>query len=200
MTLTMKFVCLFGVYRPIFSLVWRRHHCRWRAANFDLCSALRAIEQWGFFNVPHPLRHWPTVYNGHLRGPVTLTPCWAFSGGAVTTWFYDLGLSRPGIEPISRMRGERSTSMPPRHFKKMTSVHGKMWGTLIRPPCSNATNVKSGAGAQISKREIAMTSRKSQEGQKAFGHIYCRPYAALLRHAIRRRGLIFTGNCIYNVT
>ena len=22
----------------------------------------------------HPLRHRPTVYNGHLRGPVTLTP------------------------------------------------------------------------------------------------------------------------------
>ena len=24
--------------------------------------------------MPHPLRHGPTVYNGHLRGPVTLTP------------------------------------------------------------------------------------------------------------------------------
>ena len=57
-----------------FSLIWRRHHCRWRAANFDLCSALMAIEQWRFFNVPHPLRHGLTLYNGHLRGPVTLTP------------------------------------------------------------------------------------------------------------------------------
>ena len=33
-----------------------------------------AIEQWGFFNMPHLLWHWPTLYNGHLRGPVTLTP------------------------------------------------------------------------------------------------------------------------------
>ena len=33
-----------------------------------------AIEQWGFFNVPDPLRNGPTVYNGHLREPVTLTP------------------------------------------------------------------------------------------------------------------------------
>ena len=33
-----------------------------------------AIEQLGFFNVPHLLRDGPTVYNGHLRGPVTLTP------------------------------------------------------------------------------------------------------------------------------
>ena len=45
----------------ICSLILRRHHCRWRAA-FDLCSALMAIEQWGFFNVPNPLRHGPTVY------------------------------------------------------------------------------------------------------------------------------------------
>ena len=41
---------------------------------FYLCSALMAIEQWGFFNVPHLLWHWHTLYNGHLRGPVTLTP------------------------------------------------------------------------------------------------------------------------------
>ena len=27
-----------------FSLIWSRHHCRGRAANFDLCSALMAIE------------------------------------------------------------------------------------------------------------------------------------------------------------
>ena len=33
-----------------------------------------AIEQWGFFNVPHLLWHGPTLFNGHLRGPVTITP------------------------------------------------------------------------------------------------------------------------------
>ena len=32
------------------------------------------IEQWGFFSVPHLLWHWASVYNGHLRGPVTLVP------------------------------------------------------------------------------------------------------------------------------
>ena len=31
----------------IFSLIWRRHQYRWRATNFDLYSALMAIEQWG---------------------------------------------------------------------------------------------------------------------------------------------------------
>ena len=57
-----------------FSLKWRRHHYRWRDANFELCSAFMAIEQWGFFSVPHLLLHGASVYNNHLRGPVTLTP------------------------------------------------------------------------------------------------------------------------------
>ena len=39
----------------------------------DTYSALMAIEQWGFFKVPHILWHWTTFYNGDLRGPVTLT-------------------------------------------------------------------------------------------------------------------------------
>ena len=39
-----------------------------------LCSELMAIEQWGFFRVPHLLWHGSSVYNGHLRWPVTLTP------------------------------------------------------------------------------------------------------------------------------
>ena len=69
------FLCL-GFFVPLenFSLIWRRHHYRWKAANFDLCSALMAIEQWGFFSVPHLLWHGASVYNGHFQGPLTLTP------------------------------------------------------------------------------------------------------------------------------
>ena len=79
-----------GLIVPLdnFLLIRTHHHYRWRAPNFDLCSALMAIEQWGFFSGPHLLRHGPTVYNGHLRGPVTLTPIagrLAVSSGAVTT-------------------------------------------------------------------------------------------------------------------
>ena len=69
--------CFFGggsSYSRIFSLIWRRHHDRWRAANFGLCPALVAIEQWGFFSVPHLLWHWISVYNSHLQETVTLTP------------------------------------------------------------------------------------------------------------------------------
>ena len=45
-----KLVCLFvclSSHSWIFSLIWSRHHCRWRAANFDLCSAQMAIQHWG---------------------------------------------------------------------------------------------------------------------------------------------------------
>ena len=64
-------VCL-GVFVPLEDclLIWRSHHCRWRAANFDLW----AIEQWGFFSVSHLLWQGAFIYNDHLRGPVTLTP------------------------------------------------------------------------------------------------------------------------------
>ena len=51
------FVCLqFFIPLENFSLIRRRHHCQWGVANFDLCSALMAIEQWRFLNVPHLLR------------------------------------------------------------------------------------------------------------------------------------------------
>jgi hypothetical protein len=35
--------------------IWRRHHCRWRAAKLILCLALGAFEQGGIFIVPHLL-------------------------------------------------------------------------------------------------------------------------------------------------
>ena len=67
------FVWGFMVSLENFSRIWRLHHYRWRAANFDLCSTLMAIEQWGFFSVPHLLWHGASVHNCHLRGPATLT-------------------------------------------------------------------------------------------------------------------------------
>ena len=49
-----------------FPLIWIRRHSRWRGANLDLNLALMAIEQWGFYSVPHLMWHGATVYNGHL--------------------------------------------------------------------------------------------------------------------------------------
>jgi hypothetical protein len=48
---------LFYVSLKNFSHIQRRHHCRWRATNLGLCSALRAFEQEGIFIVSHLLWH-----------------------------------------------------------------------------------------------------------------------------------------------
>ena len=62
-----------GFFVPLknFSLIWRRPHDRWRAANFDLCSALLAIQQWGFFSVLHILLEEASVYNVISEDPLT---------------------------------------------------------------------------------------------------------------------------------
>ena len=128
------FVCLFvclGFIVPLenFSLIWRRH---WRrAANFDLCSALMVIEK-GFFSVPHLQWHGAFVYNGHLRGPVTLTPIaerLAVELSLLTTYFYDLGLSRLRFEhPNFRLRGQCSNPLRHRRGLKLLScIMNKKW-------------------------------------------------------------------------
>ena len=87
-------VC-FRLFIPVdnCSFIRRRHHARWRAVNFDPCSAFTAIEQWEFFSVLHLLLHGASVLKwSSLRTRDTHTYCWAFSSGAATTSFYDLGL------------------------------------------------------------------------------------------------------------
>ena len=70
---TCIFVVCLGFYVQLenFSLIWRRHHYRWHASNFDLCLVLMAIEYWGFCSVPHLLWHRISLYKGHLQGVVT---------------------------------------------------------------------------------------------------------------------------------
>ena len=73
-------------------------------------SAPTAIEQWGLFSVPYLLWHGASFYNYHLCD--TRTYCQAFGSAAVTTCFYDPGLSRLGFElPTFRLRGERSNEL-----------------------------------------------------------------------------------------
>ena len=70
------FVCVCGVYRPTreFFTHMETSQLPVKGCKFWPSLALMAIEQWGFFNVPHLLWHGPTLYNDHLRGPVTVTP------------------------------------------------------------------------------------------------------------------------------
>ena len=58
------FVCLFGVYRPTRGFFTHRETSPLLAKGckfWPICSALMAIEQWGFFCVPHLLWHGASV-------------------------------------------------------------------------------------------------------------------------------------------
>ena len=58
------------------------------------------IELLGFFSVPHLLWHGASVYNGYLRGPVTLTPI---------ADRLAVELSLPVLRGLSRLGFEHST-------------------------------------------------------------------------------------------
>ena len=88
-----------GGFVPLenFSLIWRRHHCWWRTAKFDLSSAFMANEQWEFLSVPHLLWHVASVYNG----PVTLAPIAERLAGGCHYLFLWLSLPRLGFEHLN---------------------------------------------------------------------------------------------------
>ena len=108
------FVC-FGFIVPLenFLLIWGRHDCLWRAANFDLCSTLLASES---SLVCHTYCYSGIRPQWSPRTRDTHKYCCMFSSGTVTTCFYDLGLSRLGFEyPTFRMQGKRSNRLRHRH-------------------------------------------------------------------------------------
>ena len=82
--------CLFGFFRPTreFSLIWRRHYYG-EGLQILIYARLSLPLQWGFFGKPHLLWHGASVYYGHLRGPVTLTPiAEPYSSWTVTACVY----------------------------------------------------------------------------------------------------------------
>ena len=83
--------------------------------NFGPCPAAMTPGQWGFFSVTHLPWHGESVYNDHIRAPMTLAAIReGFGSGAFTTCFNDWGLSRLGFElPTYRLHGECSN--PLRH-------------------------------------------------------------------------------------
>ena len=127
-------VCL-GFFIPLenFSLIWRRYHYRWRAANFDVCLELMNIEQWGFFSVPHLLWHGASNYNGHLRGPVTLIPFAERLAVELSLHVFTTCLSRLGFEHLTlRLRCERSHRLRHRRGKNLM----KYDEFQLHSPCS----------------------------------------------------------------
>ena len=70
------FICLFGGNRPTLQFFT---HMGTSLLSVKVCNFLPVLGthgHWavGFFSVLHLLWHGDSVYNGHLRGPVTFTP------------------------------------------------------------------------------------------------------------------------------
>ena len=120
-----KFGCFLGFIVPLenFSLIWRRHHNRWRAANFAHARHSLPLSSEG------SLACHTSSDTGHPYIMVISDDHWyshllPFSSRAVTTCFYDLGPSRLGFEhptlgksrlgfehPTFRFRGERASPL-----------------------------------------------------------------------------------------
>ena len=118
---SMSYGLFVGGFVPLenFSLIWRRHHCRWRAANFTYARHSSFLSSEGFLTC----HHYCDMGNPEWSSPMTRdthTYYRSFSSVAVTTCFYDLGLSRLGFEhPNFCIQGERYHPAVPR--KKSTA-------------------------------------------------------------------------------
>ena len=124
-TTILVFVCLeFIIPLENFSLIWTHHHCRWRAANIVLCSALMAImsSEGSLTCHTHCNTGLPFVmvisedpWHSHLMQSVCQWSC-----------HYLLlqlrSVATGDRTPISRMRGKRSTSTPPWGFQKLPEL------------------------------------------------------------------------------
>ena len=102
----LELICLFGVYclsREFFT------HMEMSPLPVKVSKFwLMAIDHLGFFIVAYLLWHGAFVYNGHLRGPLTLTPIAERLAVELSLPVYDLGLSRLRFEHSTfRLRGQR---------------------------------------------------------------------------------------------
>ena len=101
------FVCLGGFFVRGFSTHSRIFHsyedvtiAGERLHNLTYARHLWVIEPSGLLGVPHLLRHGASVYNGHLRGQVTLTSNPKRLAVEMSlTYFYDLSLSDSNTQP-----------------------------------------------------------------------------------------------------
>ena len=90
---------------------------------FDLYSALMIHWAVRFFSLPHLLWQEASVFNGHLRGHVTLTPVAELLAMELSLPNFTSGLSRLGSEhPTFRVRGERSIQLSHRRGPQIQSM------------------------------------------------------------------------------
>ena len=125
-TYIISFVCLLGFFVPLgnFSLMGTS------SLPVKGCKFWHMLGTYGHWAVRVVFRAAPTVargsvYNGHLRGPVTLTPITYCL--AVQRSLPDLGLSRLAFElPTLRLRGERSNRLSYRR-----DLRRRSWARLV---------------------------------------------------------------------
>ena len=83
-----------------------------------------AIKQRGFFSVLHLLWQGTSVYNSHLRGPVTLTPMAERLAVKLSLPVLRLMSVATGIRtPNLRLRGQNSNSLRHRRGPLMITLH-----------------------------------------------------------------------------
>ena len=73
-----------------------------------LVDYFMTIEQYGLFGVPHLLWLGTFVYNGHLRGSITLTPALEWFTVEILPQVFTTLVCRGCDSPIFRMQGIRS--------------------------------------------------------------------------------------------
>ena len=107
-----------------FSLIWRRHHCRWRAANFD-------FDSWPLSSEGSLTCH--THCDTGLPSIMVISEDPWLSHLMLSVWHWSCHYLWKCCEktevratgdrtPISRRRGERSTSTPPRRFRNLCTM------------------------------------------------------------------------------
>ena len=139
-----------------------------------------AIEQWGFFSVPHLLWHGASVYNGQLRGPVTLAPIAERLAVELSLYsFNDLGQWRPrnsNTKPACMVNA--LTDWPsPRHYDWNTYLVlkiSKCCNFVLRYQMSCGINCEQNKPAEIPRYVIMQ--KKSNYRRNFFLLVYMYPW------------------------
>jgi hypothetical protein len=125
------FVCLFWFARAIFQQSGDCHHCRRQGCKFRPMLSTYGFQQWGFFYVPHLLRHGTSVFKVISERPVILpSECRALGEGAITTYFKLLKFDAAGPSGARTLLSE-STTTRLRHEFVIPCVIWMMTTTLL---------------------------------------------------------------------
>ena len=119
---------------------------------FGLCPSAKTTEQWGFFSVPQLLWHEESVYNGHIRGPMTLAPiseCLAVE--------LSLPVLTNGTTALLQNLHKKKSKIKTQTKKAIVSVNCDISNNSVRVECK-----KSFSFANLSFCDTFITTKKKQ--------------------------------------